>query len=54
MDEADPGSLMAQMNTNENQLIDNNHPPASVLDLEDLVRSATPQNLRTALQSIRN
>ena len=50
MDDRDPGSLADH--TNENQDTENNHPPGSVLDLEDLAESATLQNIRTALQFI--
>ena len=48
----DPGSLAAQINAYENQEIENNPPSGSVLDLEDLVESATLQNIRTTLQFI--
>ena len=58
MDEAidedleDPGSLAAQIDAYENQEIENNRPSGSVLDLEDLVESATLQNIKTTLQFI--
>ena len=52
MDEGDPGSLAAQMDADKNEDIENNCPPGSVLDLKDLVESATLQNIRTALQFI--
>ena len=42
--EVDPGSLAAQMDTDNNQEIENNRPHGSVLDLEDLVESAKHQN----------
>ena len=48
----DPGSLAAQKDAYENQEIENNPPSGSVLDLEDLVESATLQNIRTTLQFI--
>ena len=50
MDDRDPGSLADH--TNENQDTENNHPPGSILDLEDLAESTTLQNIRTALQII--
>ena len=43
MDDRDPGSLVDH--TNKNQDTENNHPPGSVLDLEDLAESATLQNI---------
>ena len=51
VDEVDPGSLAAQMDSDETQEIESN-PPGSVLDLEELVESATLQSIRTALQFI--
>ena len=52
MDEGDPGSVAAQIDTDENQEIENDPPRGSVLSLEDLVESATLQNIRTTLQFI--
>ena len=51
VDEVDPGSLAAQMDSDKTQEIESN-PPGSVLDLEELVESATLQSIRTALQFI--
>ena len=52
MDDVDPGSLVAQIDTDDNQEMESNCPLGFVLNLEDLVESATLKSIRTALQFI--